>query len=299
MSSVHIVVRGISERTEFHCVQRASAQLLSANISLINETPFSLAVKRTFEIGIQRSKKWTLALDADIILREKAIRDITTLADSLPENFFMIQGRVLDKLFCFSRNGGPHLFRTSLLEQALSLVPSHTESIRPEGEAIKRMISKGFHRYKGTEVFGIHDFEQSYQDVFRTAFVHAIKFRNLIPYFKTEWEARKAYDVDYMVALMGLAAGASYEFQSMPDRDKINAMAQQAVTDLGLGTKPPLRDDYNADETMATFNISEEGKRIEQRDHNIVLRSDREQPKRSRNIIQKIPAYLKSKIKGW
>ncbi len=294
--SVCIIIRSAGERTLARCEQIVKDQMGDVPIIPIQESPFSAAVKKTFEIGIAHGKKWTLALDADILLRDKAVHDLVSVAENLPENFFMIQGRVLDKLFCFARNGGPHLFRTSLLKEALPLVPLHTDSIRPEGETVKRMISRGYHRYKGTEVYGLHDFEQAYEDVFRTAFVHAVKFKPLVPYFTKEWESRKTNDEDYLVALEGLQSGLQYDFPNIPERNRINDLAEQAIQNLGIVSKPEFNYVIDPDRVMNLFSVSADGIQIENRDHNKVLRTDRAAPKKKKkkSLMRRVILYVKN-----
>ena len=121
---VFVVVRANGERTTRVSLKLVSYQVPKDNILVINETPFSKAVKTTFQKGIEANQKWTLALDADVLLKTGAIKELINRAESLPQNFFMIQGRVLDKFFCFGRNGGPHLFRTDLLKIAINKIPN-------------------------------------------------------------------------------------------------------------------------------------------------------------------------------
>ena len=52
------------------------------NLFLIHEVPFSQAVRRTFEIGIEQNKKWTIAVDADILLNDNSVQRMVEKAES-------------------------------------------------------------------------------------------------------------------------------------------------------------------------------------------------------------------------
>lgn len=284
-----LVVRSIGERTCEIGGAYPNRILGEDQVATIELKPFSAAVKKTFRIGLEKNKKWTLALDGDILLKSGAIEALVNRAESLPDSLFMIQGRVLDKLFCFARNGGPHLFRTSMLEQALALVPDQAETLRPEAETVNRMVQKGFHRYKGTEVYGIHDFEQYYRDVFCTAFAHAIKFPYLQAYFMKEWKCRETFDADYTMARMGYALGTGYTHSSMPDREELSLMAARVMDVLEIDEKGPIGE-VDVKSVFNTFEISAAGRAIENQSHATVLRTDK--PNRKNQIMPKLGKFL-------
>ncbi|UKI41834.1 MAG: hypothetical protein L6V95_02035 [Candidatus Melainabacteria bacterium] len=76
MKNITIVVRSVNERTSEKCVEYLNSIFGKENVFLVkNEIPFSTAVKKTFEIGIRRNKKWTLAIDADVFLFKDKIKD--------------------------------------------------------------------------------------------------------------------------------------------------------------------------------------------------------------------------------
>ena len=118
-NSILTVIRSLGERTTNLCLQLAASQVPEENIVVINEAPFSQAVRKTFECGIERGMPWTLALDADILLNYNSFDFLVRTAEEEDKNIFEVQGCILDKLFVSPRTGGPHLFRTMYLEKAL------------------------------------------------------------------------------------------------------------------------------------------------------------------------------------
>ncbi|HRK82283.1 MAG TPA: hypothetical protein PLZ12_12645 [Saprospiraceae bacterium] len=281
LKNVTVVIRSSGERTTELSYHLANKEVPPQAITIINETPFYNAVIKTFEIGKDVGRKWTLALDADILLRTNAISDLVNLAEGLPDHFFMIQGRVLDKLFCFSRNGGPHLFRTELIDIALPLVPTDSKVLRPEGETVRRMIELGYHRYKGADVYGIHDFEQYNHDIYKTAFIHAIKFKRYVPYFIDEWNSRTSFDIQYKIALAALKFSANTSnTTSLTRSDIIESYEKWAITESIIDVPYlQLNLEYNIDNIMSFFKVSKSGNSIEQKEHATISRTDIPPPK--------------------
>lgn len=280
-NNVHVVIRTIGEDTLQNCKDIVEKEVGIDNYTVILEVPFSKAVKRTFEIGIEKRKKWTLAVDADILLKTDGVAEIVKLAESLPDHFFMIQGRVLDYLFCFERNGGPHLFKTALLEEAIPLIPEDPEVIRPEGATVKKMIERGYHRYKGVEVFGLHDFFQSPQDLERKASVYYSKFNLYTRYLLSEWFSRLKNDPNYFSPIKGFLKSSGIS-ESDIDLESVQRTQESSI----LSSE-------DVDRIMSNYNLSEEGYRIEKKDHDRVYRTDVKPQKAT--FFRK----LKRKISSW
>ena len=171
-NDITVVVRHTNERTLEYCYELLKLQVCSSNLFCINETPFSKAVKKTFEIGIDSDKEWTLAIDADILISDQCLNKIVSEAENLEDYFFEIQGRILDKLYGVPRSGGPHLYRTKFLKQAIKFIPKEGTSLRPESDTYESMSQLGYHYYFGKDIYGLHDYEQYYKDLYIKGFIH-------------------------------------------------------------------------------------------------------------------------------
>lgn len=207
IDSVLAVIRSSGERTTELCQQLVSEEVPTDNIVIIRETPFTKAIRKTFKLGIERGLPWTLAIDADLLIRINAIRDLLQFAQQMDENVFELQGLVLDKLFLTFRPGGGHLYRTSLLLKAIEQIPHESLSGRPETTTIRNMESHGYPWVQSDILFGLHDYEQYYRDIYRKGFQHGKKHRRYIPYLKPLWQRLGKKDPDYRVAHMGLEVG--------------------------------------------------------------------------------------------
>jgi hypothetical protein len=207
-TNLTVIIRSVGERTEQICHQLIKAQCIpEENIVIVNEMPFSAALRKSYQIGLERCLPWTLCVDADVLLRPLSVKTLQKYAAEQGGNVFEIQGFVLDKFFGGPRHGGPHLYRSALFEKALSLMPTGGEDIRPEGSTLEKMKANGFPYVVVPYLTGIHDFEQYYRDIYRKCFVQAHKHLEYADLFVEIWRAGAEHDYDFQVALNGFANG--------------------------------------------------------------------------------------------
>ncbi|MEQ8360320.1 MAG: hypothetical protein RH860_12590 [Cytophagales bacterium] len=296
-NSVFVVIRSVGELTTDVCLEKIRTQIEDNSIAVIKEKPFSNAVKKTFELGIKSGKKWTLAVDADILLTESSISDLINQAEQLPDEFFMIQGRVLDKLFGFARNGGPHLFRTGLCDKALMMIPDSKNEIRPEGATVNAMIDKGYHRYKGKDVYGIHDFNQSNFDIFRKAYAYGLKFRDMAPYFLGEWAKKRKFDPQFDIAICAFSLALGRNKTSQVDESYLHEIFEKIdYNDLKNSVNNHIE---SVSDFISKYKISPRAY-SEHKKHNSILRSDKndkiKNPSRfKRRILKKVENWIQKR----
>lgn len=236
---ITVIIRSVGERTEQLCRELILDQGIPVeNLFIINEAPFSAALRKSFEIGLANGLPWTLCNDADVLLRPGAIEQLIILAEQQKPNVCEVQGYILDKFFGGPRRGGPHLYRTKLINKVIDCIPPESESIRPESDALGAMEAQGYPYRSFCYLTGIHDFEQYYRDIFRKCFVQAHKHHTHTELFLNVWRAGAAHDRDYQIALKGFAAGIeNYDKVLIDTRCKIynNLFSSQSIEE-----KPPL-----------------------------------------------------------
>lgn len=234
-----VIIRSVGERTESACRKLILDQGVGDEALItVNETPFSRALLRGCEIGMDAGKRWTFFVDADLLLRPGSIRRMVEIAEKQPPNVCEVQGYVLDKLFGGARMGGVHVYRTALLSKFIKSIPQEGSDIRPESRALQTMADLGFPWRLIPELVGLHDFEQSYEDIFRKSFVLAHKQIHLVSLFANFWRERSNEDPDYRVALAGFAAGLTH--QGEVRIDKTAAYYRQGLNYLELEEKKDL-----------------------------------------------------------
>lgn len=240
---VIIVIRSVGERTEQLCRELILAQgIAPENVVVVHESPFSAAMRKSFQIGIGRGLPWTFCVDADILLRPGSISRMVELADEQAETVCEVQGFVLDKFFGGPREAGNHLYRTSLLPLVLASIPAEGVDIRPEYHSLKAMKAQGYPWASVQYLVGLHDFEQYFRDIFRKCFVHAHKHLQWAELFLSLWRERSSSDADYWTALQGFAAGVAHTGDVLIDiRQEIyeagfNALETQEKSPLSPGS---------------------------------------------------------------
>ncbi len=211
-NDVLIVIRSVGERTVAKCQSLIIDQGVSPeDIEVICESPFSKALLTSYEVGIKRGKKWTLCVDGDLLLKSKAIEKMVSIIESTNDRVFEVQGFIVDKLFGGPRAGGIHLYRTALLPIAKDKLSNISNAIRPEANTLREMEKAGYPFLVVPYIVGVHDFEQSYKDIYRKSFVYGRKHKAYYQMFIERWSRLSRKDDDYLVALEGLERGYHFE----------------------------------------------------------------------------------------
>jgi hypothetical protein len=241
IENVTVVIRSCGERTTGACRALVETIFSPECVHAIQERPFALAVRRTFELGLDAARPWTLAIDADILVRPDALRAFVARADAAPPRCFELQGRILDLPFGGPRPAGPHLFRTALLDRARAHAAEGEARLRPEGHVIEQMAAEGFPFLEGDSVLGLHDYEQQHTDLFRKAAVHAHKHRDPMRILEPMWRRLARKDPDFRALRLGLDAGR--RARSVRVDAGGFEMAQRLLEEAGLRPKAPLAPD--------------------------------------------------------
>ena len=235
-----VVIRSAGERTTVACKELVLQQVPQHQVHLVREFPFEAALRRCYEIGIESSAKWMMTLDADVLLKEGAVRSFLEEAEKLSEQYFQVEGLLHDKLSCQYRKVGHRMYRTQYLEKAIQCLPMPREAIRPEFTTLQRMEQLGYLSKEITIVFGVHDYEQFLNDIYRKAFVHAQKHSGWVPRLIEQWRELAERDNDYKIALRGLYDGLMTSSRASIDKRDFTDLAKVALQDLGLSEKPEL-----------------------------------------------------------
>lgn len=241
ISNVGVVIRSVGERTEELCIKLISKEVPIKNIVVVkNITPFSEALKESYRKGIELGLDWTICIDADVLPRSNMVSVLSEAIAKQDSNIFELQGRILDKFFGGARGGGGHIYRTSLLPDALEVVPTAEVSLRPETYTFKEMTEKGHPYVQIDDILAIHDFEQSYTDIFRKGFTHGLKHGHNVPLLRSYWEKEKDHDMDFNVALMGLNAASKYNERLQLDPSETVELIKEAFSDNNIIEKPAI-----------------------------------------------------------
>jgi hypothetical protein len=201
-----VVVRSAGERTEALCLDAIRAQT-DARTEITRERPFANALRRSVRLGIEASKRWTLCVDADVLLAPGSIARLTEHLAAEPEAFFAC-AYLMDKYYGLPMARGVHLYRTDALPEAEAAIPTE-DAERPETAMKEVLLGRGRKCvYVRGRVLGLHGFGQFYRDIFRTIATRAQKSRDQFPILMDRFTRGAVRDVDLRVALWGLVAGS-------------------------------------------------------------------------------------------
>ena len=236
-----VVVRTAGERTLDAAVVLLSEQVSADRILVVDERPFEKALRRTYELGIERSAAWTMTLDADVLLRAGAVAAFMAEANRMPADYLQIECRVFDKLTGLYRQAGHRLYRTRLLPEALAHIPAPGATIRPEYSTLQAMGRLGYRSRRVSLVVGLHDFEQYYRDIYRKAFVHARKHQQLLPLMIQRCLSHWDEDRDFRVILKGIYDGITVTTDVSIDTRRFETFLTEGWLDaLGFSEKAPI-----------------------------------------------------------
>jgi hypothetical protein len=116
----------------------------------------------------------------------------------MPKEVFHFQGSIHDKLWhAHKRPAGHRMFRGKCLSELISLVQEHT---RVEASLLGRYKGIGKKSASVDEMFGLHDYEQWYSDLYRKGQMHSVKHKFWGLHIQ-RW--RKSQDMDLRAAYAG------------------------------------------------------------------------------------------------
>lgn len=238
VNDITLVLRSSGERTEVACLNILD-EIFGLDVQVIRAVPFSEALRQSLIAGVEKGKTLTFIVDADVLLSKEGVLQLLEYMNARP-HLFEAQGEVMDKFFMVPRAGGVHLYRTAFIPEALQFIPESTASLRPETSMIKAMEKAGKPQGQTSILVGLHDFEQDYEKIFRTAWFHSRKHHYLYrKYFLDEWRKRR-YDADYKIALAGLSQGLVSRKQVYADISCFSSELSTFFQAYNLEQKEPL-----------------------------------------------------------
>lgn len=215
-----VIIRSVGERTTDLCFSLVESQFPKEDIYVISNTkPFSMALRKSYELALNSGKKWMIAIDADVLLFSDSINRIIRKMEHVPDSLFFYEGLILDKISMQYRPAGQHVYRIKYLKEALFCLPEDGKELRAETYTRNRMIDNGYLFIREAEIYGLHDFEQFYFDIYRTCFLHSQKHSKLIEEFAKRWIRFSENDKDFLVAIKGMTDGLLYgeNLENSPD----------------------------------------------------------------------------------
>lgn len=235
---VTLIVRECGERTADACVSLLAELFPGQPILRVSADPFSATLRESIVRGLAAGKPWTLCIDADVLVIS-TLRDFIKEAKRLPIEFCEAQALVADKLLPACRPAGNHLYRTAHLQKALDFIKAD-QNLRPESAMLEALGEAGYPYHQSTCIIGLHDFEQSPEDIFNKASLHGHKHVYLREVLLPLWTRWAVEDQDYEVALIALTESSTVQRPVEVSRSWLAVEAAAAMASHSLSDKLPL-----------------------------------------------------------
>lgn len=248
--SVLVVVRHANERSLPLCLAAIKKQ--TSNVKVVNVAPLIEAVRQTFLFGAQSDDKYTLAVDADAILRSNALREVLEFSEkSVENNPLLAYLEIYNKdKFRGPLTTGCQIFVNRYMELFYDYFRSYIHDpkvFRPESKRVFSFLQNfglEWTTHKGDPI-GYHDYEQYYLHLF-------IKYRNIaVKHVRNRAERRielinlfeklikkNPDDLDYFVAYQGFQEGLSYTTVETDAGEYNNYL--KFIKELGIQEKEPI-----------------------------------------------------------
>ena len=232
---MNIIVRACGERTESQCIELCKRH---GTVHVIRATPFGESIKQTYELAYTWTQQWTPVIDADVLLHDNTIKAAIHELNSMNKNIFCLDGKTKDKIMMKDRRAGVHIYRTEMLDYAKKYIDN--DHIKPESNVRRLMTAEGFTTYTGKTIFGLHDYEQYYRDLWRKSVCQTKKLERMIKNRPMTWKILSKQDPDYLVVYEGHKFGKKYNGEIKIDVN-FDYDAEEKVEQLGLREKGPMR----------------------------------------------------------
>lgn len=236
-----VVIRAAGERTETLCTQIIGDQLPAhTQLSVIHKTPFSSAVRTTFEIGIDSGRPWLIAIDADIIPLDDALFRIREICGKMDPRAFVATPLFLCKAVNGLATRGLHCYNAKYIQDAYDLIDTLKDDLRPESRVHDAMSARGFTRECYAKILGLHEYEQSFKHIYLKAMLRSRKdeFREQI---QKQLRARAETDIDARIALWGFEDAVDFSAQPIEyDWDACYPLFNERMNAIGWAEKSPI-----------------------------------------------------------
>lgn len=235
-----IVIRSSDERTFEVCRRLLEQQSSPEQVTFVKLTPFKRALEECFRIGITSKKKWLITADADMLLLPNSIDLLIRQANQMPDNYLQLQGKIFDKITGTIRKAGPRVYRVKYLQKALDYSLDSKDSIRPEGNLVTALSKQGMPSRYISSVTAYHDFQQYYKDLYRKAYVHAIKHQAIAGQLIQRSIEMKEQDKDFQIILRAVMDGLEKSEEIYIDTNLFHEKSKKALKDLAIEEKKPI-----------------------------------------------------------
>jgi hypothetical protein len=180
-----IAVRATNERTLTNLYAQLKQQMETGDIIEVfgDQEPFAEKMLRVYKWCLLQNLPISLVIDADILLRKSALKNIRKKFESLPSHCSGFGVMLFDRYFKRPKFRGLHIYRTCFLNLYIQNLPKVIDSLRPETDLKKIVGNLGHPHDNGFVNFyvaGLHDYDQWYRDIYFKMLIRSHRSPELI-----------------------------------------------------------------------------------------------------------------------
>ena len=169
--ALSVIIRSYQERTLPLLVKQVKSQLQSGDDLIVLDDQVDFVEKLANMIALlgQSSNKYTLVLDADILIRKNLLKVIKTKCKKLAPSDLGYGILVFDRFYMRPKQRGIHVYTNlghSVLKQNIAKVANE---LRPETKLIEIVSEQGWTWQDNLVPYyvgGLHDYYQWYRDIY-------------------------------------------------------------------------------------------------------------------------------------
>ncbi len=238
-----IIIRAAGERTEELCIKRAKEQGFPENVVIVKEVPFHRSLVNGFEIAMEYNHRWTICVDADVLLVPCVIEKIVEILNHSADDIFRFNPMVISKFHQIKMFGGVHCYRTSLLKNSRHFFSEAEFNMKPETFVNKKMFQQGFGYQKIKIIAGFHEYELSFNDIYRRYRYRASKSSNdEYNLLKKIAKINKKNELDYKVVLRAMIDGRLIPIRKHSIDAISDSEIKKVIAELHLEEKSALNE---------------------------------------------------------
>lgn len=241
--TVGYIVRAVGERTEDLCIDLVRRyREKGGSLSVVREQTHADAVEKTLLTAADQGNRWVVVVDADMLLYPNALKNMKDELEAMHSGASVVHFAVSDKLYRMKR-WGVTVFRRDAATEGLQLLQGlrSGRNLKIERALIKKLQEAGrVVTFSRTDV-ALHDFYQYYTDLYRKAYLNAIRNPAITSRARRCWKRMARVDPDYAVILKGSDDAANDPRQLSNSRADFDpSMLAAKIRSMGLEEKKPL-----------------------------------------------------------
>jgi len=218
MKDICVAIRSVGERTEPLVYHACKKEIPIKYIYQIQGQSLSEGTKMACELAISSGMKWLLFVGGDYIPVPGFISLLAEQAKDVDEKVMFVKGVINDKFLMEQRadGGGPMLQRVDLLKEWLRVYDKVDNGRTTEAQFHAHLKNQGYYSKRTKVYIARHDFEQRYQDIYRSCFVYGKK-KKRAEYLLPRWATMGVDDHDYEVCRYAYLKGRDYKGKVLAD----------------------------------------------------------------------------------